>query len=319
MKKIIVTGATGFIGTNLVKRLISGGLQVIGTWHSRKPLLKHENLKWVKCDLSIREDCEKLMDCGADGIVMTAAFVGGAEKLLSEPMSFVTDTTVMNLYVLEAAYRTGIKNVIYISSGMVYPVSRKPLSEEQGLEGHPFEKHFFGGWSRRYSEVVCSMYAKRVYSPMNITVLRIENLYGPYDSYQWEKSHVVAALIRKAVERMNPLEVWGDGKDYKDFLYIDDLMDAIVLAMENMGDFQVYNIASGTNYTVNELLHIILQCSNYEDATIVYNASKPTMNPYKILNIDKARNCLGFKAKTGIVEGIHRTVEWYRNDGKLYS
>lgn len=315
-KRIIVTGAAGFIGTNVVKKLLEEGAVVKGIWHYRKPRLIHDNLEIVNVDLTSKESCiENIKD--ADYLIMTAAFVGGAERLLDSPMDFVIDTTVINMYVLDAAYRNGIKNIIYLSSGMVYPESEKALKEEWGMEGEPYEKYYFGGWSRRYAEILCGMYAEKLASPINITVLRIDNIYGPYDSFKWEKSHVMAALIRKAVERMTPLEVWGDGLDYKDFIFVEDLVKGVLQALKHMKGYQVYNIASGVNVTINEVLKIILEETGYQDAEIVYNLDKPTMIPYKVLSIEKARNGIKFYPSISLREGIHRTVEWYRRHPEL--
>ena len=318
MERIIVTGCAGFVGTNVCLKLLSEGYEVVGIYHKKAPLIKNECFKAVQADLSDREQCHMALNQNAVGLVMTAAYVGGAEHLLQYPMRFVTDTTVINLYVLESAHLNGIKKVVYISSGMVYPERRDPLVEEWGMLGDPYEKYFFGGWSRRYTEVVCRMYAEKIshdLKPLNITILRIDNLYGPYDSFRWEKSHVMAALIRKSVERMDPFEVWGDGKDYKDFIYIDDLVRGVCLALSVCEGFQIYNIASGENHTINEVLEIILEETDYTDANVQYNTSKPMMIPYKRMSIEKARKVLGFEPQVSIREGIRRTVDWYRAEG----
>lgn len=313
--KIIVTGSSGFVGTNTCLRLLEEGHEVVGIYHNKQPQISHPNFSTKCADLTNRDECREAFNVGADAIIMTAAYVGGAEHLLQHPMRFVTDTTVINLYVLEAAYANGISKVVYISSGMVYPERRDALTEDMAFIDDPYEKYFFGGWSRRYSEVVCRMYAEKIPNPVDVTVLRIDNLYGPYDSFRWKKSHVMAALIRKAVERMDPFEVWGDGKDYKDFIYIEDLVQGIILALNNMKGFKVFNIASGENHTINEALEMILEAADYKDAKIVYNASKPTMIPYKRMSIDKARNELGFEPKYTLGEGIEKTVKWYRETG----
>ena len=200
---------------------------------------------------------------------------------------------------------------------MGYAESRFPLTEEHAMDGEPYEKYYFGGWSRRYTEIICKMYAEKINNPMNISVIRIDNIYGPYDSFSEKKSHVTAALIRKVVERHNPLEVWGDGLDYKDFIYVEDLVDGALLALKSAMGFNLYNIASGQNVTVNELLHIILKVDGYENVSIVYNMDKPTMIPYKVTCIDKAKKDLGFEAKTSLEEGISKTIKWYRQNRSI--
>ena len=314
-KKVLVTGASGFIGKNLIIRLLNEGAIVKGIYNKNPIDIQNENLESIKVNLLDRYDVrENIKD--VDYMVICAAYVGGAEKLLEEPMKFVTDKTIMDLYSLEAAYLNGIKNIVYIGSGMSYHESNKPLTEDIAMVGEPWDKYFFGGWSRRYSEVVCRMYAEKIDNPINITSVRIDNIYGPYDSYKWEKSHVMAALIRKAVEKMNPFEVWGDGKDYKDFIYVDDVVEGILLALYNVNGFNLYNIASGINYTINEVLDIILKKANYSDVKIIYNNDKPKMIPYKVTSIEKAKKELGFLPKTNIEDGIEKTIEWYLNNYK---
>lgn len=215
-KKVLVTGAAGFIGTNFILKLLRGGVKVRGVWHRKPSCIEHENFESVQADLTKRDDCYRVME-GIDYVIMAAAYVGGAEKMLLKPLDFVTDTTVINLYTLEAAYKNKVKKVLYISSGMVYPESMEPLVEEMGMEGVPFHKYYFGGWSRRYSEIVCRMYAEKLTEKMEIVVVRVDNIYGPHDSFAWEKSHVVAATVRKVVERMDPLEVWGGWKRLQGF------------------------------------------------------------------------------------------------------
>ncbi|MEA5040621.1 dTDP-4-oxo-6-deoxy-D-allose reductase [bioreactor metagenome] len=309
-KKILVTGGGGFIGTNVCKRLVAEGAAVKATSHKRGPRYPVDGVEYMHSDLTEKEDCLRVTK-DIDAVVLTAAFVAGAQGMLKSPMQLVTDTVILNLRILEAAFDNGVKKCIYISSGMVYPFSKEPLKEESGYLGDPYDKYFTGGWSRRFIEVVCRMYAEKLQA-MDITVLRIDNLYGPYDNFEHRKSHVMPSLIRKTVERMDPFEVWGDGKDYKDFIFIEDLVDGIVLALEKADGYHVYNLATGRNVTINDALKIILRCGNYEEAKIVYNTDKPMMIPYKVLCIDKARQELGFEAKTSLEEGIRKTMEWYR-------
>lgn len=308
--RVLVTGGGGFVGTNVVKKLVKEKAIVRATCHVRNPRFPIENVEYVHTDLTRKEDCLKVVE-GMDAIVLAAAFVAGAQGMLASPMHLVTDTVILNLRMLEAAYEEGVKKCVYISSGMVYPFSKEPLKEDDGYIGDPFDKYFTGGWSRRFIEVVCRMYAEKARA-MDITVLRIDNLYGPYDNFEHTKSHVMPSLIRKTVERMDPFEVWGDGQDYKDFTYIEDLVDGIILALKKVNGYHVYNLASGKNVTINDALKIILKCGAYEDAKILYNAAKPTMIPYKVLSVEKAKNELGFVAKTSLEDGIKKTMEWYK-------
>ena len=146
---------------------------------------------------------------------------------------------------------------------------------------------------------------------MKTVVVRPGNLYGPYDKFDWEKSKVIPALIRRAVERQDPFVVWGDGMDLKDFLYIDDYIDGMLLAMEKLDEFQPINIASGQPLTIRDLLDEILKAASYHDADVVYDASKPTMIPKRLIDISLAKKIFGWQPKVSIQDGIKKTVSWY--------
>lgn len=311
-KKVLVTGGSGFVGTNIIKQLIRTGAKVYATTYKNEPRFRFEEVTYLKANLTSKEDARRVTE-GMDAMILTAAYVAGAEGMLANPMGLVTDTTILNLNTLEAACLNGVKKVIYISSGMVYPFLKTPLHEEDAFIGDPFEKYFTGGWTRRFIEVVCRMYAEKL-KKMDITVLRIDNLYGPYDNFERNHSHVIPALIRKAVERMSPFEVWGDGNDYKDFIYIDDLVRGVIQALKKCEGYNVYNLASGKNLTINDVIKIILKYANYEDAQVVYNTDKPMMVPYKVLCTEKAEKELDFKTSVSIEEGIKNTIEWYKNN-----
>jgi GDP-L-fucose synthase len=187
-----------------------------------------------------------------------------------------------------------------------------PVKEDDVMKGDVYEKYFFVGWMKRFTEIMCEMYARKLKEPMRVVVVRPANIYGEHDDFEWETSHVIPALIRKAVERHNPLEVWGDGNDIKDLIYVGDFVEGMLLAMERIDSFDPINIGSGRPCSIREALAAILKAAGYEDAAVAYNSSKPTMIPKRLIDVTKARELLGFEAKTPLVEGIKRTVQWYR-------
>ena len=156
------------------------------------------------------------------------------------------------------------------------------------------------------------MYDNRIKNPMKTVVVRPGNLYGPHDKFDWEKSKVLPALMRRAIEKHDPFAVWGDGMDLKDFLYIDDCIDGLLLAMEKLDGFEPVNIASGNPATIRQALEIILKAAGYENAPVEYDASKPSMIPKRMIDITMAKEKLGFQPKVSLEEGLHRTVAWYR-------
>ena len=226
-------------------------------------------------------------------------------------MIHVTPNVLMNSQMLDACYRAGVKKVMWLSSTTGYPPSDdKNVTEDEMFDGEPYEKYYFVGWMKRFTEVLCSMYG-RLAKPMSCVVLRPSNIYGPHDKFDPGKSHVLPALIKKVVERQSPLEVWGDGNDVRDFIYVDDMVDAIVVGMQKIDGYDPINIGSGQTYTVKEILNVILDIEGYE-TEIVFNSAKPSMIPVRKVDVSKAHRIMGFQAITGIEKGIRNTIEYYK-------
>lgn len=147
---------------------------------------------------------------------------------------------------------------------------------------------------------------------MATIIVRPGNVYGPYDDFELESSHVIPALIKKVVEKYNPIEVWGTGRDIKDFIYVEDLVEGLIVAMEKVNQFDQINIAGGKPITIRHVLKAILKADNFINPKIVFNSSKPTMIPIRLINISKAKNILNFVPKTSLKEGIQKTIHWYK-------
>jgi len=310
-EKVLVTGGAGFVGANLVKRLVELGANVRATLHMKKAVIKDDRIEYVQCDLQKPEDCAKV--CGdMDYVFLCAANTSGAAVMEKTPLVHLTPNLIMNALMLEAAYAAGVKKVLFISTNTVYPVTDYPVKEGD-VTNEFFEKYFIVAWMKRFSELMCEMYATRIKTPMQTVIVRPANIYGPFDDFEWETSHVLPALIRRVIERHDPISVWGDGKDIKDFIYVDDVVDGLLLAMEKINGFDVINIASGNQYVLSDLLEQMAKLDGYDNANIVYDASKPTMIPKRLIDPSKANLFLGFKAKTPIEEGLKKTIAWYRS------
>ena len=147
---------------------------------------------------------------------------------------------------------------------------------------------------------------------MDTVVLRPGNLYGPFDKFDWKESKVIAALIRRAIERHDPIIIWGDGSDIKDFLYIADFVEGALLAMSSNGSVKLFNIASGKATTIRDVLSLVLVAAEYEDAKLEYDVSKPTMIPKRMINVSRAEKILGWKPRTSLADGIKTTVNWFK-------
>ena len=310
--KVLVAGGAGFVGVNVINRLLSLGANVRATLHIKDPVILDERIEYVRCDLTRMEDCQKAVT-DMDYVFLCAASTSGAAVIASTPLVHVTPNIVMNAQMLEAAYFARVKKFIWLSSNAAYPPSGdRPVKEEELLDGDPYETYFGVAWMKRYTEILCRMYSEKLKNPMTTVVLRPSNIYGPYDDFEFETSHVMAALIRRVIERHNPLEVWGTGDDVRDWICIDDFIDAMILAAEKIDSYNPVNIGLGKGYTIKEALQIMLEVDGYTDADIKFDPSKPSMIPIRLIDTTKAETLLGFKAKTGLKEGIKKTIDWYR-------
>ncbi|MGA8849128.1 MAG: NAD-dependent epimerase/dehydratase family protein [Dehalococcoidia bacterium] len=310
--KVLVAGGAGFVGANLIQRLLSLGANVRATIYSEASVILDERIEYVKCDLTRMEDCQKVVS-GMGYVFMCAANTHGAAVIQSAPVALVTPNIVMNAQMLEAAYFAKVKKFVWLSSNAAYPPSgNRPVKEEEMFNGDPYEAYFGVGWMKRYTEVLCRLYSEKLKNPMPTIVLRPSNIYGPYDDFEFETSHVMAALIRRVVERHNPIEVWGTGDDIRDWIYIDDFIEAMILAAEKISSCNPINIGLGKGYSIKQALQIILEVDGYTEAKIKFNPSKPSTIPVRLIDTTKAETILGFKARTELREGIRKTIEWYR-------
>ena len=309
-KNILIAGASGFVGTHLVKKLSNYGAKIVGSYFNHLPNQKIPNVKFIKADYTNYQDCLAATK-NIDFVFMVAANSSGAAVMEKTPLAHLTPNVVMNSQILAAAYENNVSKFCFVSSNTVYPVTDFPVKEED-VNYNFFSKYFIVGWMKLFSEIMSQMYAKHIKSPMKTLVVRPGNLYGPHDKFRWNESKVIAALIRKSIERHDPFIVWGDGNDLKDFLYIDDFILGLLMAFESFDDFDAVNIASSIPVTIKEALSIILKEENYQSAKVKYDSSKPTMLPKRLINTDKIRKKCNWNPQISLSEGLKLTIDWYK-------
>ncbi len=313
-RNVLVAGATGFVGSHLTDRLVDLGANVTGTVHHTNLEIKNPKVRYLEVDLEIAKDCE-LVTKDIEFVFMCAANSSGAEVMTKTPLVHLTPNVIMNSQMLAASYANEVKKFCFISSNTVYPLTDFAVAEKD-VTGEFFEKYFIVGWMKRFSELMCEMYATKINKPMSALIVRPGNLYGPRDKYMKNESKVIAALIRRSFEKENPFEVWGDGEDIKDFLYIGDFIDALLETFAKSGDFDVFNIASGVPLTIKEVLKNIIQISEHQDIQVKFDTSKPTMIPKRMIDISKIKAEIGWHPKISIYDGLKQTYEWYSENYK---
>ena len=308
-KRILVTGASGFVGTNLIKRLLSLKVNVTGVIHKQKPQLRFDKVKYLKKDLTIKKNCLEVCK-NIDYVFMCAANSSGAAVIQNKPLNHLTPNIVMNAYMLGAAYEKKVKKFAFISSNTVYPVSNYSMKENDSCFKF-YEKYHIVGWMKSFSEEMCKMYSQHVEPKMKTLIVRPGNLYGPYDKFNPSQSKVIASLIRKFFIKQNPIEVWGDGNDIKDFLYIDDFINGLIKAFANDKITRPINLASSVPVTIKDVLKNLKKISKTEKTFIKYDTSKPTMIPVRLISNVYAKKIINFKLKNNLYVGLKKTYRWY--------
>jgi GDP-L-fucose synthase len=311
-KRVLIAGGTGFVGINLIHRMLSLGANVRATLHRKAPVVVDEGVDYVTCDLLSMEDCRKAV-AGMDYVFMCAANTSGAAVIAATPLVHVTPNIVMNAQIMEAAYFAKVKKFVFLSSNAAYPPSGdRYVREEEMFNADPYDIYFGVAWMKRYTEILCRLYSQKLKTPMPSLVVRPSNIYGPHDDFDPATSHVMAATIRKVVERQNPLKVWGTGDDVRDLIYIDDFIDALVLASEKVDTYDPFNIGFGKGYSIKQLLEMLMEIEGCGDLKIEYDSSKPSMIALRRIDVSKAERQLGFRAHTDVREGMIKTIEWYK-------
>tara|TARA_R100001129_G_scaffold186662_2_gene179916 strand:+ start:1230 stop:2201 length:972 start_codon:yes stop_codon:yes gene_type:complete len=314
-KKVLVTGGTGFIGLNIVKGLVERGFSdIVVTTHTERDyyynLKDNKNITLVKCDLTNREECDAVTK-DIDILILASAVSFGASFIQNNPLGLVNDNIIMNVNLLDCAYKNNVQKIVYFGSTTGYPDTAEVMHEENMFDGDPFDRYFSVGWMKRYTEVLMRLYAEKL-QLMDCTVLRLSNVYGPYDKFNLETSHVLPAMVRKFCENIFPLEIWGDGEDSRDLIYVDDVVEAVIRSFDCTG-FNAYNIGYGSNYTVNDIVNMLCDIHNLKPE-IVYVKNKPKMIKKRRVSVDKAKEELGFSATTTLESGLKLTSNWLSNN-----
>lgn len=312
-KRILVTGSSGFIGTNLVAKLaVQNEYEVVATYRNTEPRVIFDNVSYVREDLRDQKACFRVCR-DIDIVIMAAAESSGAEVMTNRPLVHLTPNVVMNAQMLEAAYESQVNKFVFISSNTVYPLSHEIMEEEDA--GYDFyEKYRVVGWMKRFTEEVCDIYSNHLKAPMDTLVIRPSNLFGPHDKYNRAESKVVASLVRKFLSDSR-VEVWGDGKDLKNFLYIDDFVDALIIGLK-MDLSGVYNICSNKSVSICDVIDELAEVTKRNKGDVAFNLDAPKMIPVRHMSGTKFKDATGWSPSVDLRSGLQATTDWYRDTFK---
>jgi GDP-L-fucose synthase len=309
-KNILVTGGTGMIGSHLVELLLEKNANVRIVAHEREipPELEDKGLDVVSGDLTEKKFVEESVK-DMDYVFHLAAYTGGLGRTSTHPASTLTPNLIMDGNVLECAKNEGIERFLYASCTCVYPDDEKTLEEEDAWKGNPPEIHASYSWSKRMGEKQAIAYHKEY--GMNIAIVRPSNSYGPRDSDDLETAHALGSLIMKAINKMDPFVIWGDGNPIREYIYAQDAAKGMLLAMENYCVGDPINLASGEFVSISELARKILKITNMSPE-IKFDKEKPSGQKRRVLSNKKAKEKIGFVAETSLDTGIEETIKWYK-------
>ncbi len=306
--RVLVTGGTGFVGRHIVEALLKAGAKVRVPVHERPLPIADGAIETVRADLTRQEDCLKVCD-GVQYVFHAAGAVAAAAVTAGNPMAAITANLVLNAQMLQAAWTAGIERFLIFGSSTGYPVSDHPVKEEEFWSGPTHPSYFGYGWMRRYLERLAEFVASK--SKVKIALVRPSAVYGRYDNFDMHAGHVIPMLIRKAVERLDPYEVWGTGEEVRDFLHVTDLARGCLLMLEKHAVCDPVNIGYGRAVTIRACVETILKAAGYSDARVVFNADRPTAIPRRMVDTSKARDVLGFEPEVSLEEGLIDSVRWY--------
>lgn len=302
-KRITVTGGRGFLGVHLIRRMQGLGYRRIAVAD-----LPEYNLVDMTHVRRLYEETRP------DIVIHLAAKVGGIGFNQENPASLFYENAMMGIQLLHEGYAHAIEKFVALGTICAYPkFTPVPFKESDLWDGYPEETNAPYGLAKKMMLVQSQAY--RTQYGFNSIFLLPVNLYGPGDNFDPASSHVIPALIKKCVDAMasgeSEIVVWGTGKATREFFYVEDAAEAIILAMERYNRSEPVNIGAGFEISIRELVDLIVELTGFA-GKVAWDTTRPDGQPRRMLDTTTARDEFGFKAKTGFRDGLKKTIEWYR-------
>lgn len=304
-RRLMVTGGGGFLGRAVVARLCASGATDIFVPRSST------------YDLRTTDGIDRALADGRPELVIhLAAVVGGIGANRDNPGRFFYENAIMGIQLIEQARVAGVSKFVTIGTVCAYPkFTPVPFREDDLWDGYPEETNAPYGLAKKMLLVQGQAYREQY--GFNVIYLVPVNLYGPGDNFDPSSSHVIPALIKKCVDARDTgepfIEVWGTGAASREFLYVDDAAEGIVLGAERYDGAEPVNLGVGREITIRALVELIVRLTGYE-GQVRWDASKPDGQPRRALDTNRARERFGFVAGTSFEDGLRRTIEWYQED-----
>lgn len=304
-KRIVVTGGGGFLGSFVVDSLKARGCESVFVPRKRD------------YDLTRMDGIEKMFaDAQPEVIFHLAAVVGGIGANRINPGSFFYENAIMGIQLIEAARMHKVEKTLIAGSICAYPkFTPVPFKEEDLWNGYPEETNAPYGVAKKALLVQSQAYRQQ-YGLNSIFVMPV-NLYGPRDNFDLQSSHVIPALIRKALEAkeagLDELVGWGDGSPTREFLYVEDAAEGLITAAASYDGEEPVNLGSGYEISIKDLMELVARLSGFE-GRIVWDTGQPNGQPRRWLDTTRAESYFGFKARTSLEQGLQKTIAWYKEN-----
>ncbi len=300
-KRVLVTGASGFVGKGLVPILQRAGSQVITPTRREADLLDPRQVR------------DLLAEWRPQVVFHLAGLIGGILANKKYPADYCYQNLTMGSHILHESWLAGVEKYITLIGGCSYPATApSPIKEDELWNGYPQSESAPYSLAKRMAVVLAQAYRQQ--HGFNAIVLVPGNLYGPHDNFDLENSHVIPALIRKFYEaRINNQEevvAWGSGKPVRDFVFVQDACEAILVAAEEYNGAEIINISSGVETTIKELVETVAELTGYQGG-IRWDTSKPDGQMYKGFDVNRMHQWLGFNCRTSLREGLQQTLTWF--------
>jgi len=311
-KEVFLAGATGLAGTSIMTHILENcpKTRIRASCFRSEPFITHDRVTYVRGDLTSRDDCRRMVR-GCNAAIMAAATTGGARASVSVPWEQVSDNVTMDVQLLHALHLEQVPRVMFVSTASVYQDFTGPIREEDlDLNCDPHPAYLGVGWSKRFVEKLCRFWYEK--AGMAVVIARSANIYGPFAKFDPAVSHFVAALIRKAADRMDPFEVWGDPRVVRDIIYGEDFARAVVLMLDRDDlTFDVFNVGSGVQTSVGDVAAWALKNADHRPKEIRYRGDGPTTISYRALDCSRIKEKLGWEPRHSPKEGVRRTAQWW--------
>ena len=303
-KSVLITGAHGFVGNNLVNFLFDSGASLLTPNKQELDLVDQQATRSYFKNNYFKNN-------NIDVVIHLAGMVGGIWANKNALGDFFYQNAMMGINALHYSYEFGVKKFVGLAAGCGYPDTKIPYSEDNFWNGLPDMNSY--GYSMAKKNLIIQSWAYRDQYGFDSTILLPANLYGPYDNFDLESSHVVPALVRKFVESNDKVSVWGSGKASREFIYVEDVCRAISDCCTKQNLRGPYNLGTGKETSIRELVETITDITRFK-GVVEWDSSKPDGQERRYYDMSNFKKDVGYIPSTSLRKGLETTIEWYNND-----